>query len=394
MLLIKMKRMLIATVLVLIFLLYAMPLEPQPTDVVTATVAPSWNTLKTSLPNGTSQVKAIALDGRIHVLGGAFHYQYDPETNTWIQLASMPTLRYSGFGLAAYNHKIYLIGGYLGYEYGPNDSVSSANEVYDPSTDSWESRAAMPNARDWVEANTVNGKIYVIGGDDTLYRRSHLNEVYDPVNDSWSTKQPAPIGMIKGASAVIDDKIYLLGGLGDNDSLNAISNQIYDTTTDCWSLGAPLPSTMWYTAACATSGAMAPKRIYIMGGGFTEISDTVSVYNPAANNWTASLPMPQTRMGHTIASIDDKIYVMGGSCSYQGPHPLGSPLTPGISWTPTAQVDVFTPLDYGTTDPSLIPQADEQSFPSIWVLTALAVVVFCLIALFYIRKTRKGAITS
>jgi hypothetical protein len=44
----------------------------------------------------------------------------------------------------------------------------------------------------------------------------------------------------------------------------AISNQIYDTEKDTWSFGASLPTQMWYTAAGATTGVMAPKRIYVL----------------------------------------------------------------------------------------------------------------------------------
>ncbi|HEX4850111.1 MAG TPA: hypothetical protein VFV08_04850, partial [Puia sp.] len=48
---------------------------------------------------------------------------------SWKFLSPMPTERYS-FGLVAYNHLFYAIGGY-------NTNGSNAVEVYDPANDKW-----------------------------------------------------------------------------------------------------------------------------------------------------------------------------------------------------------------------------------------------------------------
>jgi N-acetylneuraminic acid mutarotase len=64
-------------------------------------------------------------------------------------------------------------------------STSNVTEVYDPITDSWETKTAMPTSRMSLCANEVNGKIYLIGG-RTGGPSSivGLNEVYDVENDS------------------------------------------------------------------------------------------------------------------------------------------------------------------------------------------------------------------
>jgi len=73
---------------------------------------------------------------------------------------------------AAVNGKIYAIGGLGG-------SYLSTNEEYDPSTDSWTTKASMPTARFYLAAAAVNGKIYAIGGNGSSGDLS-TNEEYTP----------------------------------------------------------------------------------------------------------------------------------------------------------------------------------------------------------------------
>jgi N-acetylneuraminic acid mutarotase len=292
--------------LVLVFLTASPIMEAEPVSAASP-VENSWTT-KTPLPEGISIVKAAVVNGKIYVMGYSFNYEYDPDTDSWTAKTPMPTPRSgASFGIVSCQNKIYVIGGenetngyYVDY--------LSTNEAYDPSTDSWETKTSMPTSREWAEANVVGGKIYVMSGVTDNYRsvRTSANEVYDPVTDSWSTKQPVPFAVIKGASAVVDNKIYMLGGLFNSSSpLNAVYNQIYDTETDAWSFGASLPTGMWYTAAGATAGVMAPKRIYVMGGGFTEVTNVVNVYDPALDDWSTGAPLPTNRTGHAIAVVND-----------------------------------------------------------------------------------------
>jgi N-acetylneuraminic acid mutarotase len=366
----------VALLLVLVFLTATCTViaEPASSDEMKEN---SWTT-KASLPEGVSIVKAAVVNGKIYAMTGSSNYEYDPATDNWTAKTPMPTPR-RNFGIAACQDKIYVIGGENG-TYGYVNYLST-NEVYDPSTDTWETKKPMPTSREWVEANVVNGKIYVISGVTDNYRsvRTPVNEVYDPATDSWTTKRRAPIAVIKGASAVVDNKIYILGGLGDRENLNAISNQIYNTETDKWSLGASVPTPMWYTAAGATTGVMAPKRIYVMGGGFTEVTNVVNVYDPALDNWTSGAPLPTNRTGHAVAVVDDLLYAMGGGCDWHG----GPPPTPGSGWTLTSVVEQYTPFGYETIQP--------EPFPIMLVATASAalVVIIGVGLLVYLKKRNR-----
>ena len=342
----------------------------------------SWTT-KASMPQAISGVKAAVVNEKIYAIAHNVTYEYDPVTDTWAAKKPMPTARWT-FGIAAYQNKIYVIGGDNG-TYGYTNYLST-NEVYDPSTDTWETKKPMPTSRACLEANVVNGKIYLIGGVTDNYRSIHtsVNEVYDPATDSWRRSQPAPIAVMKYASAVVDNKIYIMGGLdnkgywGFNDPslpLSAISNQIYDTETGTWSFGASLPTPTYYAAAGATTGVMAPKRIYVIGGGLPKTTNLVYVYDPAVGNWSSGTPMPTNRTLLALGVVNDVIYAIGGNLDWQGLYPfLGSS-------PPTNVVEQYTPFGYRTVPPP---------FPTTWIVTTTAITAIGVAAfLVYFRKIKK-----
>src|SRR5580704_8481341 len=51
----------------------------------------------------------------------------------------------------------------------------------------WTTMASMPTARQQLAAGVVNGRLYAIGGLDSV-GYSNAVEAYDPATDTWSTK--------------------------------------------------------------------------------------------------------------------------------------------------------------------------------------------------------------
>lgn len=326
-----------------------------------------------------------AVNGRMYVIGGdagseignvmtgtgmTYHVvntteEYDPDLDAWIFKAPMPTAR-ALFGIAVYQNKVYCIGGYNGtvryigphdYDYKIEYFDVGVNEVYDPATNTWETKAAMPTPRYSAAANVVNGKIYLIGGHTMtdLQITLNVNEVYDPATDSWATKTPPPYKITSFASAVVDKKIYFIGRR--NDSSEAWVGdpfiQIYDTANDSWSVGTSSLTSGFSATASATSGVNAPKRIY-----FFEETATY-IYDPASNSWTSGTSMPTARLCATAAVINDKFYVVGGRTGQHGYI---------TRMEPSAVNEQYTPIGYGTPDPSYVPPTDNAT-PEIAVLS-------------------------
>ena len=106
-------------------------------------------------------VAAVALDGKIHAIGGTVsgrrntpaHEVYDPASDTWTARAALPTPR-DHLAAAVVDGRIYVIGGRIDGSYARN---LPANEEYDVATDSWHSRARMPTARSGIAAAVIVG---------------------------------------------------------------------------------------------------------------------------------------------------------------------------------------------------------------------------------------------
>jgi N-acetylneuraminic acid mutarotase len=305
-----------------------------------------------------SRLGVAVVNGKIYAIGGFVengvvtrtNEEYDPATDTWAFKTPMPTPR-GGFAIAVCQNRIYCIGGYA------NGSSTGINEVYDSVTDSWESKASMPTARWALQANVVNGKIYLIGGyvpDDSAFGHSIsvLNEVYDPATDSWTTKAPMPNATSSSASVAVDDKIYVIGGLGSEQPGSGL-NQIYDTATDKWSQGTTPPWGIGYGAAGATTGVNALKRIYFVSGNGTQ------VYDPQHDRWTLGAAVPTNRLSFAVAVVNDRLYAIGGiSVKYVG---FDRQAATGEMYEDTfyATNEQYTPLGYGSPDPSYDGTAPE-----------------------------------
>jgi len=181
---------------------------------------------------------ACEANGRIYSIGGTPDWvsfvstveEYDPKADKWIKKANMPTMR-GGLAACTVNGKIYAIGGSDEMK----DGVFSANalsavEEYDPKTDKWTRKADMPTTRSGLCAVAVNGKIYAIGGSRQLNGQLNIIstlEEYDPDTDKWTKKADMPgVRNVFGADSV-NGKIYAIGGFDGGTWLSRVEE--YDT---------------------------------------------------------------------------------------------------------------------------------------------------------------------
>jgi hypothetical protein len=329
-------------VLVLVFLI-ASVLAVKPASNASL-ITNSWVEKSSPMPSEDWNDEAAVVNGTIYLMGvllpdmSSNNYAYNPGTGSWTKIAPMPTPRIS-FSITAYGDKIYVIGG-LEVSASFHDDVSqvscSVNEVYNPANDTWATAASMPTATALAQANTVNGKIYVMGG-ETGQAGSTLNitQIFDPTTDSWSIGASIPHADVDVSSAVIDGGIYLMSA----SSFTTLYNQIYNTTTDAWSLGSPMPAPAG--GAGATTGVNSPKRIYVFDGvvGFGVVSNQTYAYNPTSNLWTTEALMPDAIWYPTVAVVNDVFYVFGDVSA------LGAG---------AVVVEQYTPVGYGSPDPSYV----------------------------------------
>jgi len=375
----------------------------------------SWTTIA-SMPTARSSLGAAVIDGKIYVIGGkdGVNEVYDPATNTWATKAPLPSQRTS-FGIATYANKIYVIGGYANTTTDGISNLSGLVEVYDPATNSWETKTSMPTPRAQLTACTVNGKIYTLGGFENAFsgKCSAVNEVYDPETDTWSTKKPMLADMYAHCAVALGDKIYVIWGQSGGQSGSYLSgpwNQIYDTKTNTWTLGATPPKPVHRSAAAVTSGLYAPQKIYVIGGevGFMQATNTTQIYDPQTDTWSMGASMPTARQRLALAVVDDLIYAIGGSYPEdwetasisQNKHYtlLSASKVKPLNFVPqqnSALNERYTPIGYiehEQTAPASTPNNIESQtdLPLIALAAACAVVVavtgVAILAYFFLKK--------
>jgi N-acetylneuraminic acid mutarotase len=263
-------------------------------------------------------------------------YEYDPDNNTWTKKKNMPLLSHH-LGVAELNDKIYVMGGFTKPEKGPTAWVPINNAwEYDPASDAWKPLAPMPTKRGSPNAVAHKGKIYVIGGASVHpgskesavhparpHRAVSANEVYDPATNTWETRQPMPTARNHAAAGVVNEKIYVIGGrigaayVGISTPTDIVEE--YDPATDQWGVvKARMP-----TPRSAVAWGVYRGRIFVAGGEaqapqFMMAFRAVEAYDPSTNRWSSLPQMPLPRHGLAGAVVGSRLHLVSGDIQSAG----------------------------------------------------------------------------
>jgi N-acetylneuraminic acid mutarotase len=227
----------------------------------------SWSTVA-PLPAPRHHTTAVSTNGRIYVIGGFSSgmwtpvntvYAYDAEINEWMEQAPMPTER-GALATGVIDGKIYAVGGALKKFFRLRNT--NANEAYDPKTDTWKQLAPIPTPRDHLTVSVAYGLLYAIGGRVNVNYNQNLNanEAYDPKSDRWKTRAPLPTARSGITSQYISGKIYVFGGESGEGTFN--ENEAYDPKTNQWTTQPSMPK------SCHGLGsAIVNSAIHLLNGG-------------------------------------------------------------------------------------------------------------------------------
>ena len=171
----------------------------------------------------------------------------------------------------------------------------------------WEWHEPMPTPRGEHTVIAIDDMIYVIGGHDVFYNGLSIVEVYDTKNDSWSTVSPMPKGLHHMGIAVHDEKIYVVGGYEQGWRKASNSLFIYDPTSDIWTAARNMP-----TARGGLTAEFIGDTLYAVGGADHFALSVNEAYNVNSGTWEKKSPMTQARDHLKSAAIDGKMYVIGG----------------------------------------------------------------------------------
>ncbi|HVK03097.1 MAG TPA: kelch repeat-containing protein [Armatimonadaceae bacterium] len=165
------------------------------------------------LPLARAAHAAVALGGKLYVVGGvgpsaAVTLSYDPVVDSWSQRAPIPTEREHLAAAPLPGGRLLAVGGRVGV------TNLAAAEIYDPAQDRWQAAAALPLARSGLTAATVNGQVYVTGGETldgsgTTFGRL---DIFTPGTGFWTEGPALPIARHGLGSVEYQGRFYVFAG--------------------------------------------------------------------------------------------------------------------------------------------------------------------------------------
>ncbi len=186
--------------------------------------AGTWSTANDTINYPRYGLELCAIGDTLYAMGG-----YDPEASSvsavverllpgdtvWSEVAPLSIAR-NCFASGVINGLIYIAGGGM-----------SIAEEYDPVTDSWYSIASLPEDIYYAKGAVINGMFYVIGKD---VNGALVMYAYDPTTNQWTAKEnPSSIvgeEITDFGVGAINGKLMLIGGNVSG------STYIYDPTLD------------------------------------------------------------------------------------------------------------------------------------------------------------------
>lgn len=257
-----------------------------------------------NLPVGVAwpQVAQITVGGvnYIYLAGGTNSggdqnavYRYNITANTWSQVTSMPTTRWSG-GSGVVNGYWVLAGGYVG------GSPSTSTITYNPNSDTWTVNASsMVQPRGRGNGVAVGGSLYYMGGrNDGTFTGSNDNQKYTP--------SLCPPGLVSVVSRMTH------GAAGPFDLTLSTSSRVVEPRDGSGNLSIRFNFSQAVTSGtCSTTGAVGSATASFSGNtmictltGVSDIQNVTVTANNVSGPGTSTLASVSTEIGMLIGDVN------------------------------------------------------------------------------------------
>ena len=280
--------------------------------------------VKAPLPTPRVGLAVGVVNGILYAVGGAVLHvgvggykeflsrvdAYDPSTNLWTTKAPMPTPRV-GLTVGVMDGMLYALGGSRS-QIGPDLETMDA---YDPVRNVWTAKAQMRTRRVLYAVGVAKGTLFAVGGWGVKTGPTGLVEAYDPITNKWTAKASMPTPRVNLGVGVVNDMLYAVGGSCCNPGhgsriLDTV--EVYDPTTDTWTAKAPLPTPMARPVV-----GVANNILYAIGARPGPEFDipviVVQAYDLSRNVWTTKAPLPGNRSPLGVGAVNGILYAVGGS---------------------------------------------------------------------------------
>ena len=276
-------------------------------EVIEHIIPDKWET-KANMPKADGLMAGASFNDKIYVIGGHSNlintnYCYDTTNNSWVAKTNAPISQCFGQVVERVGDYIYSIGTYYSQQ---------SNYGYSITQDTWTTMTNMKTGRNYAASAMLNDKIYVLGGGNANSDPKTINECYDPSTNTWTTKAPMLYSsLFLSATECGNNNIYVCGGLNTAGAQEKTMLE-YDATLDSWTSKTSLPAPR-HSSAMESIGT----KVYIISGIVDNAISTDSLIFDTETNKYEAIKQPQVASTRpSIAKVDDKIYIIGGSTDY------------------------------------------------------------------------------
>ena len=296
------------------------------------------------MPTPRSSFATAVVEGLVYTMGGMNMVTspesyldtvevYDPEADTWESAAPMPVPRITA-AVGVIGDQVYLAGGYFwdGVETGFLDRL----DRFDPVTGTWAELAPMSQPRSLAAGVVLDGLFYVIGGwTDTGRGNAILGtvEVFDPASGTWTTRTPVPHVREAATAVNVGGRVLLAGGWDGTPAGYLWDMLFYHPDQDVWPALTPLS-----LFRCSLAGTVLTDRYALFVGGYVDgrppFRHEVDLFDGETLSYVPAAPLPEGRGGLGAATVDGRVFAMGGARYDEPTHTV---------WYPCGEVWEYLP---------------------------------------------------
>ena len=255
-----------------------------------------------------------------------------------------------------------MAGGFIG-----GTAVTNALRIYDIATNTWTAGANMPAGVEAAAGAVVNGKFYVMGGDD-FNAGVTTTYIYDIASNTWTTGAAVPDARTNTYGTAVNGLIYVYGGVIDVTTFATTDTLLrYDPVANTWTnLGSA--GTAGARGNYGAVSAFGSGQLLITdGANSTGVSTTAThIFSIAGGTFSAGPAMLGARAGRAQGALPDgrvividgfdtastataNVELLSGSC------PSGTPTnTATATNTPTATPTTGSPSPSPSCSPSVL----------------------------------------
>ena len=236
----------------------------------------------------------------------------DGSNNDWETVGE--NLGLQGLSIVAYGDKVYRIGGLEARnKEGEDDDLHSVADFkqFDPATQAWTDLPSLPQARSSIDACVVGSNVYVVGGwmmgdQETEWATNMLKFDLSNPGGQWE-KVDVPFKTRALAVEAHNDQLVVVGGIKkDNGPTDEV--HICDLKTNKWAVGPAVPAPGRLKAfGCSTTSVAGHVLVSTYDGG---------IYQLAADNstWVKIYQLENGRFFHQMLPVsENRFAIVGGS---------------------------------------------------------------------------------